>query len=312
MGTSTTVVPRANQAGLGQDLQLAAEWGSLLLLALAEMTRLWEEHWWTGPLLLLIACVAWFPEIRLRRMRTWWFVYVAGIFAYSLLRAVADVTGVPVQSLYPLRLDRLLFAGIEPGVWLQAHLHPPSGLSNVDYAAVATHWSFFIVPHALAIGIFLFRRNHFPRYALAMAITMYVALIFFFLVPTAPPWLAGQWGELPAPGLARVMDLAGSSLNAPTYQSAYQSLGAANPVAAMPSVHMAITFVVYLWVRQYAPAWRWPCLAYVLVMAFSLIYLGEHYVSDLVAGAVCASIVYFATGRVFESAETCRPASVNR
>ena len=297
MTTSTSPLPRATQGAVGADLQLAAEVGSLLLLTLAEMTRLWEKHAWTGPLLLLIACLAWLPELRLRRMRTWWFVYVAGIFAYSLLRALADVTGIPVQSLYPLRLDRLLFSGVEPGVWLQQHLHPPSGLSKIDYVAVATHWSFFIVPHALAIGIFVFRRNHFSRYALAMVVTMYVALIFFFLVPTAPPWLAGQWGELPAPGLSRVMDLVGASLNAPTYQSAYESLGAANPVAAMPSVHMAITFVVYLWVRQYAPAWRWPCLAYVAVMAFSLIYLGEHYILDLIAGAACASIVYFATGR---------------
>jgi len=59
---------------------------------------------------------------------------------------------------------------------------------------------------------------------------------------------------------------------------------------------MAITVVVALGLSRFGV--RWGCLgtAYALAMGFALVYLGEHYVADVVAGTVIAFAVWALTG----------------
>ena len=54
---------------------------------------------------------------------------------------------------------------------------------------------FFIAPHALAVMLFLRRRELFPRYVVMILGIMYVALLLFFLVPTTrlPPAIPTRW-----------------------------------------------------------------------------------------------------------------------
>jgi membrane-associated phospholipid phosphatase len=116
--------------------------------------------------------------------------------------------------------------------------------------------------------------------------TMWLGLALFFLVPTAPPWFAGEIGQLA--GVRRIMDYVGGSIHGSAYSSLYAALGEPNSVAAMPSIHMAVTFAMYLWGRHQWPRFAPLLLAYSGVMAASLVYLGEHYVADLLAGIACA------------------------
>jgi membrane-associated phospholipid phosphatase len=255
-------------------------------MTLSVATRTWQDHLWLGLLLVAAAGVAWLPEVRLRRLRTWWFVYVAGIFVYTLLRSFADETAIPVRVDYPIAFDRWLFLGTDPTVWLQRKLFDPRSISAADYLAVATHWSFFVAPHALAVGVFLLQRRQFPRFAILVVVTMWLGLVLFFLVPTAPPWFAGELGQLA--GVRRIMDYVGGSIHGSAYSSLYAALGEPNSVAAMPSIHMAVTFAMYLWARRHLPRFAGWFLAYSGVMAVALVYLGEHYVSDLIVGIACA------------------------
>ena len=52
----------------------------------------------------------------------------------------------------------------------------------------------------------------------------------------------------------------------------------------MPSIHMAVTFAMYLWARDHQHRLAPWLLAYTIVMGFSLVYLAEHYVLDLLVG----------------------------
>ena len=61
-----------------------------------------------------------------------------------------------------------------------------------------------------------------------------------------------------------------------------------NPVAAMPSLHMAGAVLVALLVWRAAPRFRALAVAYPLAMALTLVYTGEHYVADVVVGAALA------------------------
>ncbi len=294
---------RSGDANLGlarrltpASLLLWVQAAVLLAMALVVVTSFWKDHPWFGWALVAAAAAAWAREFRLRRVRLWWFGYVAGIFVYTLLRSYADETLIPVRRDYVIEADRFLFFGADPVKWMQGSLFSTSRITAIDVAAVLVHWSFFIAPHAAAVIIFLKRRELFARYAFVVVATMYLGLALFFLVPTAPPWLAAQEGSLN--GVYRVMDFVGGRVNGDTYRSFYASLGEPNSVAAMPSIHMGVTFAMFLWSRAHHRPSAWPLLAYTGIMGLALVYLGEHYVLDLAAGIICAAVSYLAANRL--------------
>jgi len=269
-------------------------------------TRFWSDHVWFGWLLIGLAAAAFVPELRRGRDRRWWFVYVAGIFAYTILRSYADETWIPVRTEYVIRLDEWL-PGPSPVRLLQEVRLERNFPAGLDFLAIAIHWSFFLAPHAGAAAVFLFRRSLFRSYAGLMVLTVWLGLVLFFLLPTTPPWLAAQQGELD--GVTRVMDStiretlgddAGDGAfpgRASTYDDFYAALGEPNSVAAMPSIHMAVTVAMYLWARRFAPRFALPLLAYSIAMAVALAYLGEHYIADEVAGVAVALLAWAVTRR---------------
>ncbi len=84
----------------------------------------------------------------------------------------------------------------------------------------------------------------------------------------------------------------------------------ANNVAAMPSLHAAYPMLILLffWSSARRPV-RVLLVGYVLAMAFSLVYSGEHFVADEVAGWACAIAVYFVGSRLLDRRARRRPGS---
>lgn len=279
-----------------ERLWISLETVTLLAMVLIVVTRIWQDHVWAGWALVAVAMAVWAPEFRLHRARRWWFVYVAGTFIYTLLRSYADNDGMPIQTMYTIDFDHLIFFGNDPVVWLQEHLFSPVHITPLDFLAVQVHWSFFVVPHAAAIAIFIWKRRLFPRYVALVVGTLYAGLILFFLLPTTPPWLAARAGELP--GVFRIMDFVGNHTNGSAYSAVYASIGEPNAVAAMPSIHMAVTFALFLWARDHQPRFAPYLLAYSIIMGLALIYLAEHYFLDLLIGVVCALVCHVITRRV--------------
>jgi len=73
-----------------------------------------------------------------------------------------------------------------------------------------------------------------------------------------------------------------------TWRSAWPSMYAAlggNPWAAMPSLHFATALVVADSLAEAGKAEGAAGWAYALTLGFALVYLGEHYVTDLAAAA---------------------------
>ncbi|MGH2633219.1 MAG: phosphatase PAP2 family protein [Tepidiformaceae bacterium] len=290
---------RRNPRSWPEILLLVVQCLLLLAMTITVVTKIWQDHVWFGWALVAVTCLAWLPEATRKRDRRWWFVYVAGTFIYTLLRSYADDTGMPLQTMYVIHIDHFLFFGNDPSVWLQNRLFSTSKVTLLDVAAVQVHWSFFIAPHAAAVIIFIWKRQLFPRYVALVVGTLYAGLALFFLLPTTPPWLAGRDGVLP--GAYRVMDFVGGKVSGDTYRTLSTSIGEPNPVAAMPSIHEAVTFAMYLYARDHEPRLAPWLLVYCVVMAVSLVYLAEHYVADLVAGVLCA-ILCHALSRRFVAA----------
>ena len=115
-----------------------------------------------------------------------------------------------------------------------------------------------------------------------------VGLVGYFAVPTAPPWWAAEQGRIP--GMRRIMVEVGQRVWGRLWAPLYGFLGG-NPLAAMPSLHFATSVMAARMLAESGPAAGAAGWAYAGVLGFALVYLGEHYVVDLVAGAALAESI---------------------
>ena len=263
--------------------------GSLVLMAVVLFAGYWEPHPLLSLALPAVAVAVWMPVIRARRVEQWLLFYVGGIYLYTVLRALADQLGFPIQFRYVIDAERLLFRGSIPSTVLQRDLFSPRDIGWLDVGATALHASFFVVPHAAAVYIWLRRPRALAAYTTSVLLTLYVGLALFILLPTVPPWLAAQQGHIFR--TYRVLDFVVRGVDVDAYRTLYRTLAEPNSVASVPSIHMAITCVVLLRSRDFARRWFWPLVAYTLLMALALVYLGEHYVFDVLVGIAVAVAV---------------------
>jgi hypothetical protein len=188
---------------------------------------------------------------------------------------------------YPIRLDRAVF-GTAPTVALQRALARPGRTTALDHALVYAHWAWFVQPHLAAAWILWRHPGRFPRAATMICAVFDVGLAGYFAVPTAPPWWAAEQGRLP--GMRRLMAEVGQRVWGRLWSPLYGFLGG-NPLAAMPSLHFGTSVMAARMLAEAGPAAAAAGWAYAGVLGFALVYLGEHYVLDLLAGAALAESI---------------------
>jgi membrane-associated phospholipid phosphatase len=196
---------------------------------------------------------------------------------------------------YPIKVDRALGRGTMPTVRLQRRLGGGEGVVLAhDKFLSGIHWSWFFIPHGSIAYVLLCHRPQFERSAAQMAAVFDLGLLGYWLVPTAPPWWAGSNGHMPP--VRRIMVETGKEVWGRRWEPLYDSLGT-NPFAAMPSLHFATSVMaahVLGDTGRKAGALGW---AYAGTLGFALVYLGEHYVADLIAGFALAEGVRRAVPR---------------
>jgi membrane-associated phospholipid phosphatase len=191
---------------------------------------------------------------------------------------------------YPIRADRVLGLGELPSTRLQRALarEGPNGAqwSALDRVLVWAHWSWFIVPHGSVAYLLLRHRSRFPRAAVLTYAVFDIGASFYWLIPTAPPWYAAEAAveEGQAPEVRRMMVEYGELFWRDGWGSLYSVFGG-NPLAAMPSLHFATSVMAALLLAEVGPLAGALAWGYTATLGFALVYLGEHYVVDLLGGA---------------------------
>jgi membrane-associated phospholipid phosphatase len=196
-----------------------------------------------------------------------------------------------VQIRYPIAFDRAIGLGELPSLRLQRALSRtgPEGPTwrALDDILVWAHWSWFMVPHGSIAYILVRHRARFPRAAVMMYATFNLGASVYWLVPTAPPWwpAAAEAGGLNGgEAVRRMMVEYGEDFWKDGWGSLYSVFGG-NPLAAMPSLHFATSLMAALLLAEVGPIPGALGFAYTATLGFALVYLGEHYVVDLLAGA---------------------------
>jgi hypothetical protein len=195
---------------------------------------------------------------------------------------------------YPIRCDRCIGLGTAPTTRLQRALGGEDRVGALEYALSAVHWSWFLVPHGTLAYMLVRHREHFPRSAVLMSACFDLGCVVYWLVPTAPPWYAGAQGLMPP--VRRIMAEAGERFWRRLWHPLYHSLQG-NPFAAMPSLHFGTSVMAARILSQVGAGHAAAGWAYALTLGFGLVYLGEHYVIDLLAGLALAEAIWRASSR---------------
>ena len=225
--------------------------------------------------------------------------YASAWFVFSFLRSFADETlFAKTLNLEVLHFERWLFNGEIPTIRLQAEFYSRNSIEWWDYYFTFIHWSYFLVPHGLAVWIWIRSKREFQHYLAAMTMTLFLGLVIYFIIPTNPPWMAPEAIDSPvAPVVQRIMGNIAESIGGGLYAAGYKIVGESNPIAAMPSMHFGVTFLL-VWAARGKGFW-WEVLAwfYSLSMGAALVYMGEHYVIDVIVGGMVTTFSWYATKR---------------
>jgi hypothetical protein len=251
------------------------------------------------------------------------------LIAYDYLRGLSDRLGMPTWWYPQIDVDRFLFAGHEPTVWLQEHLKHPD-VRWYDVLVTLCYISFFFLPYVTAGVLWLRSRADFYRWSLRFVSLSFLGFALFALIPAAPPWAAARCsaadvaghpndpacmyydshggGILGAmstsqpganPWIERISTRGLSELHLSVARSLLdKGQGTVDPVAAVPSLHLGgtVLFMIFMWPRV-SRWWRPVLIAYPVAMTFSLAYSAEHYVADCLAGTLAAIIICLAANR---------------
>ncbi len=194
---------------------------------------------------------------------------------------------------YPIAADRILGLGVLPTVRLQRAFATPERVSRFERVLVFSHWIWFFTPHGALIYILLRHRDRFPAAAARMYAVFDLGAIFYWAIPTAPPWWAAAQGQLEEGRevqIRRMMIEYGPVFWGDLWQPLYSFLGG-NPLAAMPSLHFATSLMSAHLLSEVGPVPGALGWGYAGMLGLALVYLGEHYLVDLVAGALLTEAV---------------------
>ena len=200
---------------------------------------------------------------------------------------------------YPIAIDRVLGLGAPPTLRLQRTLSVPGQITSLERVLVWCHWVWFLVPHGSVAYIRWRRPERFPGAAAGMYAVFDVGAVFYWAIPTAPPWWAAEHGRLEdaaGPRARRMMLEYGEQFWGDRWSALYDVLGG-NPLAAMPSLHFATSVTAAHLMSEVGPVSGAIGWAYALTLGLALVYLGEHYAIDLLAGLALTEAVRGAAPR---------------
>ena len=244
---------------------------------------------WAAPIALCVAV----PRSRARDVATGVLQMWAYVAMYEMPNDDPEALEARVKVDYPVTIDRIIGLGELPGVRLQRRFADPPNVRAPEKVLAWAHWIWFTVPHGTAIYVLARHRDRFPRSAALIYATFDLGVICYWLIPTAPPWYAAEHGRLGneagerIPRLRRLMLDYGEQFWGDRWEALYDGL-AGNPLAAMPSLHFATSVTAAHVLADVGPVEGAIGWAYAGTLGFALVYLGEHYVADLLAGLALA------------------------
>jgi len=201
-----------------------------------------------------------------------WAAYLLLLLPYAALRGLGAHTFQPHDL---GKLDQHIFS-VEPTLFLQQHIYTHD-LVWFDYSGFVLHMTWFFLPLVLGLAVMLLERRKVMEFFAWGLAAYYLSDIAFIAFPVKPPWME--------PGITRIL-LERSFVH-------YTGLDN-NPFAAFPSMHACLPMLLTLFFFLRCDRARflgWFTGVYALLIGFAVVYLGEHWVVDVLGGYALAGLV---------------------
>lgn len=269
-----------------------------IYMTLASAFLIYEGKWVAPDKLVLFLLLGCLLIGRGRQFILDWLPFVFILLSYDFLRGFADNLGSRVHFQEMINVDKFLFGSV-PTVALQQRWFRPDSLQWYDYYFTLIYFLHFALPLGFAFLLWLTKRHQFRQFITGILVLSYGALATYLFYPAAPPWLASEQGYLPPieKVLFTTTAFFSSALDVPTIYNQFNP----NPIAAVPSLHAAYPFLIFLFAWKF---FRWKSfwfLPYVLSVWITLVYFGEHYVIDIILGIFYSFFAYTASVQVLHT-----------
>jgi len=211
-----------------------------------------------------------------------WAPFLVLFFAYEAMRGFAAKTGFAPHDLSGL--ERLLFAGNLPTMVLQQNFYDPHAVRPQDVVALVLYFMHFPLPIVVGFIFWTRSREHYWRFISALLLMSFLAFLTYLFYPSVPPRL--QFPDQ----VHWVTDETVKKLFNNYYISPIYSHLNPNQFAAFPSLHAAFPLLAasYAWNRYRALSIGlaiWTAGVWT-----AIVYLGEHYFVDALAGLIYAAV----------------------
>lgn len=226
-----------------------------------------------------------------------WGVFFIVVLAWQKTSWAANLAGFPLHMTALIDADRAIawpfLHGALPQVWLQQHLFHLGQWRWYDIASWTVYGLHFPEPLIVGFAIWLRTRDGFRRFSTAFLVLAALAFIGYVIYPAVPPWMAFQKYHVIGP-VHKIFSLFNDDVLKGQFGNHYKHVMDIryNLTAAMPSLHAAFPVLSALYLRKTFGNWGLLMLVYAVVVWFSVVYMAEHWMIDVIVGIVCALAAY--------------------
>jgi membrane-associated phospholipid phosphatase len=222
-----------------------------------------------------------------------WALMVVIYMAYDYSRGTADQWGIGVNYTALRDLDSLITFGREPISGMQRRFYTPNDVKWYDVVGSVIYMTHFVFPVLPLVFLRIRNRASWLHYVRRFSLTLGISVFIFIIFPAAPPWMASREGYLPP--IQRITGRGWLELHLKTVSKTLdRGAGVLNAVAPMPSLHAGMALLVALWFFRNCKPWiRIAALAFPVAMLTALVYFGEHFIIDGLAGWAVVLLAWF-------------------
>jgi len=219
------------------------------------------------------------------------FIFYWVIFDYMKAIPNYNYNTVHIADLY--HLEKHIF-----GINLNGELVTPNeylkikGTTFLNVVTGLFYLCWIPVPLSFAAYLFFKNKRQFLYFAFTFLLVNLLGFVIYYIYPAAPPWYIQEHGFTFHPmtlGSTGGLSKFDSYFHIHLFKSIYSK--GSNVFAAMPSLHSAYPVIVVYY--GFKNRLRWANAFFILVMLgiwFTAIYASHHYVLDVIAGILTATI----------------------
>ena len=239
-----------------------------------------------------------------------WVPFICIFLSFEALYGIVGAMNIPPHVMEPITADLRLFDSFPPVVLQQFSskgfissviLAQSRSLPTVilqqfyrspflDYLGAFFYSLHFIAPTVFAFVLWKYSPKNFGKFTLAFAIGTYSALVTFLVYPVAPPWI-GVNEVYGAGTVVRVLFQVDNNMGIPFFRTIYDYISS-DSNAAFPSLHAMFPWLISLFALKIKKIKALPILILPAGVWFSAVYLGEHYVVDIIGGVIYGTCAF--------------------